>query len=341
MKIGFLIPVLDEIVISNIYQAIENSCKEEDVEFEILFVLNGDLTNFFTKIRSEFKENNLVKVIKIDKMVNQHKLITIGMPYCEDYDATIIYSSKEDFSETVIKNFIVSWKTGNKLVYLKKVYSGFKKFWKGIKTFFYKMGITILGVFKDHCAETDIQLLDNDVVKTMNHLPNKNRHLRVLDSFVGYNTDTIYIKTDNNETFDKKYEDKPRSFYICKTLSYVSLGFSAAFLLVLILSLSMGWKINFIWNLVFLLGFALLGFMYIILATKATLHKRVGDQLTSQELNSLISNMEKYNISPKKSNSEKTTKKSNTNTEKQKKPSTDKSKKTTKNSKKTTKSAEW
>ena len=66
MKIGFLIPVLDEVVISNIYQAIENSCKDENTEFEILFVLNGDLTNFFTKIRSEFKENNLVKVIKID-----------------------------------------------------------------------------------------------------------------------------------------------------------------------------------------------------------------------------------------------------------------------------------
>ena len=299
MKIGFLIPVLDEVVISNIYQAIENSCKDENTEFEILFVLNGDLTNFFTKIRSEFKENNLVKVIKIDKIVNQHKLITVGMPFCEEYDATIIYSSKEDFNETVIKNFIVSWKTGNKLVYLKKCYSGFKRFWKGLKTFFYKMGISILGVFKDHCAETDIQLLDNDVVKTMNHLPNKNRHLRVLDSFVGYNTDTIYIKTDNNEIFDKKYEDKPRSFYVCKTLSYVSLGFSLSFLIILILSLSIGWKINFIWNLVFLLGFALLGFMYIILATKATLHKRVGDQLTNQELNSLTSNMEKYNISPR------------------------------------------
>lgn len=313
MKLGFLIPVLDEIDITSIYQTIENSCKEENAEFEILFVLNGDLTNFFTKIRSEFKDNNLVKVLKIDKIVNQHKLITVGMPYCEDYDATIIYSSKEEFNETVIKNFIVSWKTGNKLVYLKKVYSGFKRFWMGIKTFFYKMGISILGVFKDNCAETDIQLLDNDVVKTMNHLPNKNRHLRVLDSFVGYNTDIIYIKVDNDIKYDKKYFDKPRSFYICKTLSYVSLGFSLVFLLILILSLSLSWKVNFIWNLVFLLGFALLGFMYIILATKATLHKRVGDQLTKQELISLTSNMEKYNIS-NKSTTKTTTKQNTTST---------------------------
>jgi hypothetical protein len=197
------------------------------------------------------------------------------------------------------------------------------------------MGISILGVFKDHCAETDIQLLDNDVVKTMNHLPNKNRHLRVLDSFVGYNTDTIYIKTDNNEIFDKKYEDKPRSFYVCKTLSYVSLGFSLSFLIILILSLSIGWKINFIWNLVFLLGFALLGFMYIILATKATLHKRVGDQLSSQELNSLTSNMEKYNISPKRVN-EKPAKKEKA--EKPKKETTVKSKKTSKSTKKSSSS---
>lgn len=297
MKIGFLIPVLDEFDISTKYETIENTCKEENVEFEILFALNGDLTNFFTKIRSYFKDNNLVRVVKVDKVVNQHKLITVGMPFCENYDATIIYSSKEEFSETVIRNFIVSWKTGNKLVYLKKTYSGFKRFWTAIKTFFYKVGIAILGVFKDICAETDIQLLDNDVVKTINHLPNKNRHLRVLDSFVGYNTDIIYIKEPNDKKYDKKYFDKPSSYYVCKTSSYVSLGFSLVFLLILILSLSLGWKISFIWNLIFVLGFALLAFMYIVLATKATLHKRVGDQLSTSELNGLTNNLEKYNIS--------------------------------------------
>ena len=162
----------------------------------------------------------------------------------------------------------------------------------------------------------------------MNHLPNKNRHLRVLDSFVGYNTDIIYIKEDNNVKYDKKYFDKPRSFYICKTLSYVCLGFSLVFLLILILSLSLSWKVNFIWNLVFLLGFALLGFMYIILATKATLHKRVGDQLSKQELTSLTSNMEKYNISNKSTtkNNTKQTIKNNTKTKTNTKSNTKESK---------------
>ena len=150
MKIAFLIPVLDEINIEKTYNRINEAC---DIEHDVFFAINGKLNSFFTQVRTTFLSDSSVKAFMVDRPVNEHKLITLGMELTEDYDATIIYSGKELPNVDVIKAFIASWKAGNKIVYLKKEYSGFKKLGVNIKRGFYKMGISMLGIFKDRCAE--------------------------------------------------------------------------------------------------------------------------------------------------------------------------------------------
>ena len=171
MKLAFIIPILSECDIAQKHEAIVSACKESDVRYEIIFAFNNKLNNVFSKVRSTFIDDKNVRAFKTNKNVNQHKLITIAMRSCEHYDATIIYSGKETINGDVIKTFITSWKAGNKVVYLKKVYSGLKKIWSSLKNFIYWCGTKLMGVFKDIGAETDIQLLDKDVVITINQLP--------------------------------------------------------------------------------------------------------------------------------------------------------------------------
>ena len=87
MKIAFLIPVLDEINIEKTYNKINEAC---DVEHDIFFAINGKLNSFFTQVRTTFLSDSSVKAFMVDRPVNEHKLITLGMEMTEDYDATII-----------------------------------------------------------------------------------------------------------------------------------------------------------------------------------------------------------------------------------------------------------
>ena len=293
MKIGFLIPVLDEFDISTKYETIENTCKEENVEFEILFALNGDLTNFFTKIRSYFKDNNLVRVVKVDKVVNQHKLITVGMPFCENYDATIIYSSKEDMDAEVLSSFITSWKAGNKIVYVKKTIKGFKGFLLKIKEFFYKLGIKILNVFRDYYAENDIQLLDQEVVRTINQLPTKNRQLRVLDSFVGYNVDIVTAEQDGKPS--KIYNVKTKYYWINLAVSLGLCFFGVVFFIISLVGTILS-SISVAGLLILWLLFIVFGFMAYIFAVKTMLVHRVGENYDAHEIKTLHDRAEKYNM---------------------------------------------
>lgn len=296
MKIAFLIPVLDEINIEKTYNRINEAC---DIEHDVFFAINGKLNSFFTQVRTTFLSDSSVKAFMVDRPVNEHKLITLGMELTEDYDATIIYSGKELPNVDVIKAFIASWKAGNKIVYLKKEYSGFKKLGVNIKRGFYKMGISMLGIFKDRCAETDIQLLDNDVVKTINQLPQKNRQLRVLDSFVGYPTDVIQLEIDSKMKENKNYDEKIKAYKVCGIISLISLILAIALIGVGIVGTVMRWEIHaLLYVTLFVVGiFGLI--LSFVFAIKQTLHYRVGQVFEIAELKDLSNKLEKYNISNK------------------------------------------
>ena len=296
MKIAFLIPVLDEINIEKTYNKINEAC---DIEHDIFFAINGKLNSFFTQVRTTFLSDSSVKAFMVDRPVGEHKLITLGMEMTEDYDATIIYSGKELPNVDVIKAFIASWKAGNKIVYLKKEYSGFKKLGVNIKRGFYNLGIKMLGIFKDRCAETDIQLLDSDVVKTINQLPQKNRQLRVLDSFVGYPTDVIQLEIDSKMKENKNYDEKIKAYKICSLVSLISLVLAIALVAVGVIGVVLGWEMSAILYItIFALG--ILGFVIsFVFAIKKTLHFRVGQIFEVSELKDLSNKLEKYNISNK------------------------------------------
>ena len=296
MKVAFVIPVLSDCDIKQRFDAVEQACKECDINFEIIFAFNNKLNNMFSQVRSTFIENKKVKAFKVNRTVNQHKLITIAMKGCEDYDATIIYSGKETINVDVVKAFLTSWKAGNKIVYLKKVYSSPKKIWVWFKSLIYRLGTKIMGVFKDMGAETDIQLLDKDVVITINQLPEKNRHLRTLDAFVGYNTDIIKMEVDSKIKDSKSYVEKTKKYKLNLTLSIVFLVLSVLTLTTGILSVTLHWKMRWMLTMLIWIGFLIMGLFSLVFFTKKELLIRVGDSEDMSDIDELLNKMEKYNF---------------------------------------------
>lgn len=297
MRIAFIVPVLDEIKFEKTFNRISESCLDDD--FDVYFAINGKLNSLFTQVRTTFLSESRVKAFMADRPVNEHKLITLGMEITEDYDATIIYSGKEEPNKDVIKAFLASWKAGNKIVYLKKEYSGFKKIWVKLKRAFYSLGIKMLGIFKDRCAETDIQLLDQDVVKTINQLPAKNRQLRVLDSFVGYPTDVIQIEIDYKMKENKNYDEKIKAYKTCGIVAYSCLIAGIITIVLGSIGIALKWSISpVIYIALFAIGLLSL-IMSFVFITKKTLHFRVGQVTEIPELNDLRNKLEKYNIAKK------------------------------------------
>ncbi len=295
MKLGFIIPLLDEYDIEKNFNTIAKSCEDCGVEFDIIFALNSKLNAVFTKIRNTYVEDKRVKAFMVDRPVDHHRLITLSMEECEDYDATVIYSGKEDVNGDVIKAFITSYEAGNKIVYLKKVYRGFKKLLVGFKSVFYKIGIKLLGVFKDLDAENDIQLLDSDVVKTINQLPGKNRQLRTLDSLLYYTTDIIHLEVDSKEVINQNYTVKDKDYIKNATVAYSCLATGLISLTLTVLALAL-WKWHYIVHIVLWIVFAVGLMMFLVFNTRKTLTYRAGKYVEPSEFVSLKDKIEYYNM---------------------------------------------
>lgn len=296
MKIGFVVPILNECDIQQRFNAIDSACKGFGCEYEVVFAFNSKLNAQFSRVRTKYIENKNVCAFKVNTPVNEHKLIALALKNCEKYDATIVYSGKETINEEVIKTFLYSWKAGNKIVYLKKVYGHPKKLWVKFKHWLYSVGMKVLGLFKDFGAETDIQLLDNDVVKTINQVPAKSRQLRVLDSFIGYNYDIIKMEVDSKTKDSKLYAERTKSVKRSTLFMGICAFLFVAFLTLGILSVVGVLKVSIIWQILWWFCVVCSSMLWLIFYTRRQLGLRVGDNIDVKELRSLESTIEKYNF---------------------------------------------
>lgn len=296
MKIGVIVPIVAECDLKKQYEILKSACDASDVNFDVIYALNNNMNKLFANIRSEFIEEENVRAIKFVHDINEHKMITVAMKHAEKYDAVIIYSAKEEFNEDVIKAFIASWKAGNKIVHLKKHYTGIKKFWVGLKRLIYRAGIKMLNIFFDRCAENDIQLLDQEVVKTINQLPAKNQQLRVFDSFVGYQTDVIELRVGKACKVNEAYIVKSKGFKTMKLISILSFILGTLFFAFEVVALVLEWKFSFILHLaiiVFALLFFVASFLFL---TRATILFRAGEEFDAIEMKEVMDKCEKYNF---------------------------------------------
>jgi len=299
MKTVFLIPVMHEYDTKEQFESIQSTCKELKLDFDIIYVLNGNMQKMFADIRNNYLEHDNVRAIKMMSDVHQHKLITVGMKYCENYSNTIIYTAKESINTNVIKAFVASWRAGNKIVYLKKTRTGFKKFIQSIGLGIYNLGIATIKVYKDFSGENDIQLFDQEVVKTINQLPEKNRQLRVLDSFVGYASDVVTVvdnKKNRNKEIEKKYNDISKSYKYSLVFTILTAVVFTVSLIFQIVALCIGLALGIVGEILLIAIILASAFLTLVFITKSRLSYRIGDYVQVQEINNLDEKAEKYNL---------------------------------------------
>ncbi len=295
MKLGFIVPALNNVDLDKIYADIKEVCNQSQVDYEIIFAMNCKAESSFTNVRRIFVENNDVRAIKLDMEVSQHELIMLAMKHCEGYSATVIYAAKEAINKDLLTKMITSWKAGNKIVFVKKQEQGFKEFIRKTKETIYNMGLKILRVFDDKNAETDIQLFDQEVVCTINQLPAKNRQLRVLDSFIGYTTDVI-ITQKNKESENAEYLMKPKGYILDLFTSIGLLITGIAMLFFAVSAAVLCWNIAFTIHVLFwCLAFVMLTLSFIY-QIKTQLHFRVGQVSDPNDIKTMFEKAEKYNL---------------------------------------------
>lgn len=196
-KISVIIPCYNEEPnIINMYNRLTNVLKKTTSNYEILFIDNGSFDNSHSIFKNIVENDENVIVIQLSRNFGSSQpAYTCGLEYATGDCAVLIDGDIQDPPE-LIEQMVEKWQEGFDVVY------GIRKKRKGniIRRICYKLFYRIyrkMAYIDVPLDASDFGLVDRRVIDVMNSLPEKNRFIRGLRSWVGFNSTGIeYIRED-------------------------------------------------------------------------------------------------------------------------------------------------
>lgn len=198
-KYSIIIPVYnEEEVIKASYSELKkvmDSCNES---YELVFVNDGSIDSSAKIIAGLCKEDSNIRLINFSRNFGHQPAITAGMDYAQGDAVVVIDSDLQDPPEVILQ-MISKWKEGFHVVYGKRLKrEGETYFKKTSAKIYYRLLNKMTNV--DMPVDTgDFRLIDKKVCDSMKNLNEKNRYIRGLVSWVGYNQ--TYVEYTRHERF--------------------------------------------------------------------------------------------------------------------------------------------
>lgn len=202
-KISVVIPMyFEEDVVNECYNRTKNVLnKLSSYEHEIIFINDGSKDKTLELLEKISQNDNNVKIISFSRNFGHQAAVTAGLKFTTG-DAVVIMDADMQDPPEVIEEMVKLWEEGNEVIYAKrKVREGETKFKLFTAKMFYKMlnSLSDIEIPKD---TGDFRLADKKVIEVINQLPEHNKFLRGLFSWVGFKQ--IPLEYERKERFAGK-----------------------------------------------------------------------------------------------------------------------------------------
>ncbi len=205
-KISVVIPMYyEEEVVKECYirtKVVLNSLS--NYEHEIIFVNDGSKDKTLEILEKIADEDKNVKVLSFSRNFGHQAAVTAGLKYVTGDCCLIIDSDMQDPPELLV-DMMKLWEQGNDVIYAKrKARKGESKFKLLTAKMFYRIlnGLSDVEIPKD---TGDFRLADKKVIDVINSMPEHNKFLRGLFSWVGFKQAPIEYERQERFAGKTKY----------------------------------------------------------------------------------------------------------------------------------------
>lgn len=194
----------EEVVIPETYSRLTRVMELFGEPYEIIFINDGSRDKTGEIIRELCKSDKNIKMIDMARNFGQQTAITAGMDYAAGECLVIIDGDLQDPPE-LIPDMVKLWRSGYSMVYGKRKSRNGETFFKKFTSkCFYRVLKSLTDV--DIPVDTgDFRLIDRKVCNALKQIPERNRYVRGLMSWVGFKQTAIEFERSERFAGETKY----------------------------------------------------------------------------------------------------------------------------------------
>lgn len=194
----------EELVINESYKRLKSVMDYTKENYEIVFVNDGSRDATREKVEDICRKDPSIKLVNFSRNFGHQAAITAGMNIAVGDAIIVIDADLQDPPEAMLE-MIAKWKEGYEVVYGKRTKREGETFFKKFtaKSFYRLLGsMTSIDIPVD---AGDFRLIDRKVCDALNSLPEKNRYIRGLVSWVGYKQTFVEFSRQERFAGETKY----------------------------------------------------------------------------------------------------------------------------------------
>lgn len=187
LKTSIIIPCYnEEPVIPTTVKQVKTVLERHFDDYEMLFIDDGSSDNTFELLQSMAARDPCIKILSFSRNFGHQPAIAAGLQYCTGDIAIVIDADLQDPPELFPDMVRVYQDEECNVVY------GVRQDREG-ETFFKKLNAKLFYRFMNYLADVqipvdtgDFRLVDREIIDAFNRLPEKNKYIRGLISWLGY-----------------------------------------------------------------------------------------------------------------------------------------------------------
>jgi polyisoprenyl-phosphate glycosyltransferase len=205
MQLSVVVPVFNEEEnLPELYRRLTHALDALELGYEIIFVDDASYDRTPQIIRQFIEGDPRVRLLSFSRNFGHQIAVTAGLNFSRGEAVVIMDGDLQDPPE-LLGQLLEQWRSGFKVVYARRMSRGTESPSKQLFAFVYYRVLQRLAEVPIPVDSGDFCLLDRQVVDLLNAMPERNRYLRGLRSWVGFKQTEVGFERPPRLAGEPKY----------------------------------------------------------------------------------------------------------------------------------------
>ncbi len=202
---SLIVPIFnEEATIAALYQRVRAVMDQLDAPTELILVNDGSQDSSLYLMRELHERDSQVCYLSLARNFGHQIAVTAGLNFARGQAVIILDADLQDPPE-LIPELIDQWHQGYQVVYAQRTKRKKEGWFKRLTAYLFYRLLQRLADVEIPADTGDFCLMDRQVVDTLNQMPEQNRYIRGLRSWVGFRQTAVKFERDARFAGEVKY----------------------------------------------------------------------------------------------------------------------------------------